>query len=254
MIKPINETDHPLALAFQDFVRSPEFPCVGAKSALSKQQMRFVIGRDIRSAWDDLRILPNLFDLAQSYRKDPVLFQSLVVLFEEDADLDEEMFENNLWSRLQSLSDKDEWLGQETDPRVSHTPEDPHFSLSFGGEAFFVVGLHPAASRPARRFARPALVFNLHDQFERLRQDGRYEKLRRSIIDRDVAVAGEPIQCLRATAVSQKHDNIAVAPSRTIGFVRFPVARGLIWCMKAHSLRRRLRNDENRRHEDSEQA
>jgi FPC/CPF motif-containing protein YcgG len=192
MIKPINETDHPLAVAFQDFVRSPEFPCVGAKSALSKQQMRFVIGRDIRSAWDDLRILPNLFDLAQSYRKDPVLFQSLVVLFEEDADLDEEMFENNLWSRLQSLSDKDEWLGQETDPRVSHTPEDPHFSLSFGGEAFFVVGLHPAASRPARRFARPALVFNLHDQFERLRQEGRYEKLRRSIVDRDVAVAGEP--------------------------------------------------------------
>jgi FPC/CPF motif-containing protein YcgG len=192
MIKATNEADHPLALAFQTFIRSPEFPCVGAKSALAKEQMRFVIGRDIRSAWDDLRILPNLLDLAASYREDPVLFQSLVVLFEEDAELDEPGFEANLWARLQSLTHKDEWLGQQPDPRVADDPDDPHFSLSFGGEAFFVVGLHPGASRPARRFDRPALVFNLHDQFEQLRAEGRYEKLRAAIIERDVAVAGEP--------------------------------------------------------------
>jgi FPC/CPF motif-containing protein YcgG len=192
MIKATNEADHPLAISFQQFIKSAEFPCVGAKSALAKEQMRFVIGRDIRSAWDDLRILPNLLDLAESYRDDPVLFQSLVVLFEEDAALDEAGFEANLWARLQSLTDKDAWLGQQPDPRVSHAPDDPHFSLSFGGEAFFVVGLHPNASRPARRFARPALVFNLHDQFERLRAEGRYEKLRAAIIERDIAAAGAP--------------------------------------------------------------
>lgn len=192
MIKVMNEAEHPLALAFQRFIRAPEFPCVGAKSALAKEQMRFVIGRDIRSAWDDLRILPGLLELARSYRDDPVLFQSLVVLFEQDAGLDEADYEANLWARLQSLTDKDEWLGQQPDPRVGHDPGDPHFSLSFGGEAFFVVGLHPRASRPARRFARPALVFNLHDQFEQLRAQGRYEKLREAIIDRDVAIAGEP--------------------------------------------------------------
>lgn len=192
MIKAINEADHPLARRFQQFLQSPEFPCVGAKSALAKEQMRFVIGRDIRSAWDDLKILPGLLDLAQSYRDNPVLFQSLVVLFEEDAELDEEGFEANLWARLQSLTDKDAWLGQPVDARVAQDPDDPHFSLSFGGEAFFVVGLHPRASRPARRFERPALVFNLHDQFEQLRAQGRYEKLRAAIIDRDVAIAGEP--------------------------------------------------------------
>ncbi|HEY0623792.1 guanitoxin biosynthesis heme-dependent pre-guanitoxin N-hydroxylase GntA [Sphingomonas sp.] len=192
MRKPVNEADHPLARRFQAFVRDPEFPCVGAKSALARDQMRFVIGRDIRSAWDDLRILPGLHDLAASYRADPVLFQSLVVLFEEDPALDELGFETNLWARLQSLSDKDDWLGQQPDPRVSHAPDDPHFSLSFGGEAFFVVGLHPGASRPARRFERPALVFNLHDQFERLRAKGMYEKLRGAIIERDIELAGEP--------------------------------------------------------------
>lgn len=192
MLKPVNEADHPLARRFRAFVSDPDFPCVGAKSALGRDRMRFVIGRDIRSAWDDLRILPSLLELAASYRADPVLFQSLVVLFEEDAGLDEIGFETNLWARLQSLSDKDDWLGQQPDPRVSQSPDDPHFSLSFGGEAFFVVGLHPAASRPARRFERPALVFNLHDQFERLRAEGMYEKLRGTIIERDIAVAGTP--------------------------------------------------------------
>lgn len=92
-----------------------------------------------------------------------------VVLFEDDPSFSETGFEACLWERLQSLSDKDDWLGQQLDPRVSADPENPHFSLSFGGQAFFVVGLHPAASRPARRFERPALVFNLHDQFEQLR-------------------------------------------------------------------------------------
>ena len=192
MIPPTNDFDHPLAARFRSFIQASDFPCVGAKAALSRRGMRFVVGRDIRSAWDDLRIYPNLLDLARSYRQDPQLFQSLVVLFEQDPGLTEERFESNLWDRLNSLSQKDEWLGQDLDPRVDHDPTSPHFSLSFGGEAFFVVGLHPGASRPARRFDTPVLVFNLHDQFEQLRAQGRYDKLRASIVERDIALAGAP--------------------------------------------------------------
>jgi FPC/CPF motif-containing protein YcgG len=192
MILPTDDADHPLAQQFQAFVSDSAFPCVGAKSALGTGGMRFVVGRDIRSAWDDLRIYPNLLDLARSYRAEPKLFQSLVVIFDEDPALDENGFENVLWQRLNSLSRKDEWLGQPHDARVSDDPDSPHFSLSFGGEGFFVVGLHPGASRPARRFTRPALVFNLHDQFEQLRAQGRYEKLREAIVVRDVALAGSP--------------------------------------------------------------
>ncbi|MBB5684513.1 hypothetical protein FHS49_000504 [Sphingobium boeckii] len=152
--------------------------------------MTILEARDITSAWDDMRLWPALYELAQGYRKEPKLFQTLVVIFEGPTDLSEQAFEQALWNRVQSLSDKDVWLGQEPDPRVSSDPDDPHFSLSFGGEAFFVVGLHPQASRPARRFEHPALVFNLHDQFEQLREAGRYEKLRESIIARDVDLAG----------------------------------------------------------------
>ena len=34
------------------------------------------------------------------------------------------------------------------------------------------------------------MVFNLHDQFETLRAEGRYDKLSASILGRDLAVAG----------------------------------------------------------------
>ena len=192
MYEDYDDREHPLAADFAAFINDRAFPCVGAKAALNRDGMRFVVARDFGSAWDDLRILPALHELARRYRARPELFQSLVVLFEQGAPDDEADYEQGLWDRLQSLSDKDEWLGQPTDPRVAHDPDDPHFAMSFGGEAFFVVGLHPAASRPARRFSVPAMVFNLHDQFEQLRALGRYDPMRAAIIDRDVALAGSP--------------------------------------------------------------
>jgi FPC/CPF motif-containing protein YcgG len=190
MLTPANDLDHPLADDFRAFISAQGFPCVGAKAALNRGGMRFVVARDFRSAWDDLRILPSLHDIARAYRADPVPFQSLVVLFEAGAPEDEQDFERGLWTRLQSLSDKDAWLGQYPDPRVAQDPNDPHFAMSFGGEGFFVVGLHPKSSRPARRFAAPAMVFNLHDQFERLRAEGRFDGLRSTILKRDLALAG----------------------------------------------------------------
>ena len=149
MLPPTTDDDHPLAERFRDFVRDPDFPCVGAKSALSKGQMRIVVARDIRSGWDDLRIYPGLLDLAKSYADDPVLFQTFVVVFEQDWALSEASFETAIWARIQSLTDKDAMFAQAPDRRVSSDPGDPHFSLSFGGQAFFVVGLHPGASRPS---------------------------------------------------------------------------------------------------------
>ena len=171
-------------------VDARDFPCVGAKAALAKGTLDVLACDRIDSAWDDLRIHDGLLHFAQAYREDPTLFRSFAVIFEGPHDLDERTFETALWARVQSLSDKDVWRGQAYDDRVSPDPDNPHFSLSFGGEAFFIVGLHPHASRPARRFERPALIFNLHDQFERLRAAGRYEGMREKIMQRDEALAG----------------------------------------------------------------
>ncbi|MBU0557408.1 MAG: YqcI/YcgG family protein [Alphaproteobacteria bacterium] len=180
-----------LRASFQTFIMDKSFPCVGAKSALSRGTLNILVGWSIDSAWDDVRLHGELMAWAESYAQDPGLFRSLAIIFARAAPLDEQAYEQAMWERLQSLADKDAWLGLPYDERVSRDPEDPHFSLSFGGEAFFAVGLHPAASRPARRFERPVIVFNLHDQFEQLRQEGRYEKIRETIIARDVDLAGE---------------------------------------------------------------
>ena len=171
-------------------VAASSFPCVGAKAALARGTLDVLPARSIVSAWDDVRIHDRLLHFAAAYRGDPGLFRSLAVAFEGPDDLDEPAFERALWARVQSLSDKDVWRGQTYDRRVSADPDDPHFSLSFGGEAFFVVGLHPAASRPARRFSHPVMVFNLHDQFETLRAQGKYEGMREKIMVRDEALAG----------------------------------------------------------------
>lgn len=184
------DNDDPLAEEFRRFLAQPDFPCVGAKSALAKGQLQFVVARDLTSAWDDLRIYPALFNFAELYRSRPTLFQSFIVLFRGPTTLDEAGYETFLWQRLQSLTDKDGWHGQAHDARVSADPKDPHFSLSFAKEAFFVVGLHPNASRPARRFICPAIVFNPHGQFEELRKNNLYAVMREKIIARDEALAG----------------------------------------------------------------
>jgi FPC/CPF motif-containing protein YcgG len=149
-----------------------------------------MVARDLTSGWDDLRIYPALLAFVSRFKREPGVFLSFAVLFENPKTLSEVEFEHHLWARLQSLSDKDAWLGLPYDERVQAQPEDHYFSLSFGGEAFFVVGLHPNASRKARRFQVPVLVFNLHQQFDQLRAQGRYDKLRNRIRERDVRYSG----------------------------------------------------------------
>ncbi|MCR2834502.1 guanitoxin biosynthesis heme-dependent pre-guanitoxin N-hydroxylase GntA [Parerythrobacter lacustris] len=182
---------------FRDHISAANFPCVGAKSALARGSLKTVRARNIESAWNDVEIHDELLKWAFAYRREPEGLRSLAVIFEQPDGLSEEQFERALWERLQSLADKDAWRGQDYDPMVSADPESPHFSLSFGGEAFFVVGLHPGASRPARRFPHPTLVFNLHDQFERLRAEGRYERMRDVILSRDSELAGSPNPMLK---------------------------------------------------------
>ena len=179
-------------------IAHPDFPCVGAKSAMARGGLRILTCAALTSGWDDVRIHRTLMDWAATYRRDPGDFVSLALVFDGPCHLDEPAFQQALWLRIQSFADKDHWLGLPYDHRVSPDPDDPHFALSFGGAAFFVVGLHPHASRPASRAPRPTLVFNLHDQFERLRAEGRYERLRDRIVARDVALAGSANPMLSA--------------------------------------------------------
>ena len=110
-------------------------------------------------------------------------------MFRERERGDELAFERRLWSQLQRLHDLDARY-HPWDPRVSDDPESPKFSFSVAGDAFFVIGMHPGASRSARRFAWPTLVFNAHEQFENLRADGRFEPLQSRIRERELRLDG----------------------------------------------------------------
>ena len=185
-----HRAQHDFQALLDAHVAEAGFPCVGAKAALAKGTLSVLACDRLDSAWDDLRIHDGLMHFAAAYRADPGLFRSFAVIFDGPDDLSEEQFEAALWQRVQSISDKDVWRVQGYDTTVSTDPDSPHFSLSFGGEAFFIVGLHPNASRPARRFSRPTMVFNLHDQFETLRAQGKYEGMREKILTRDEVLAG----------------------------------------------------------------
>ncbi len=212
----------------KEFILDQSFPCVGAKSAVQKGRLTVYSARRIDSAWNDVEVQDHLMRFAWEYSKEPTLFTSFAVVFEGPVDLGEQEFERRMWERIQSLADKDAWRGQEHDARVSEDPNDPHFSLSFGGEAFFVVGLHPNSSRPARRFERPTMVFNLHDQFELLREQNRYEKLRASILERDVKLAGNmnPMLARHGTiSEARQYSGRAVPDGWTCPFSRADSAR-----------------------------
>ena len=176
--------------ALRNFISDTRFPCVGAKSALGKRQLEIVTARSIASSWNDLEVHRRLMAFAAHDQAEPKLFRSFAVIYGAPRVMNEKTFEQHMWARIQSMTDKDVWLGQRQDKDISADPDNPHFSLSFGGSAFFVVGLPPGASRRARRFRYPTLIFNLHGQFERLRETGRYEKLRGAILARDRSLQG----------------------------------------------------------------
>jgi FPC/CPF motif-containing protein YcgG len=179
-----------LAEAVTRLVEEPEFPCVGAKSALAQGNLEVMTAASLASDEDDARVHRRLVEWSRAARQVEDGFRSLAVVFADPTHLDERGFEAKLWERLGALLALDRRRGHHAAAGFSADPSAADFALSFGGEAYFAVGLHPRASRPARRLPYPAIVFNLHSQFSRLRADGRYEKMRKVILSRDEALAG----------------------------------------------------------------
>lgn len=173
-------------------IERPDFPCVGAKSALSQGNLVIETAASIASTRDDVRIHDRLVRWSNKHRTDADTFRSIAVIFAAPHDLDEKAFEAALWDRLAALTALDQSGGHPHDPDFSADPRDPNFALSFGGKAYFAVGLHPQASRRARRAPAPTIVFNLHDQFVQLRKDEKYERMREVILERDTAFDGRP--------------------------------------------------------------
>jgi uncharacterized protein len=172
---------------FREFVQRPDFPCLGAKSVVRLNNYTLRAYGALGAQKDARRLVCDLSRFSANLKDDAL--SAFVAVFPDAQPEDEIAFERRLWNQLQHVHEADP-AGSRWADGVSPDPEDPHFSFSVGSRAFFVVGLHPLSARLARRFRWPTLVFNPHEQFSRLREDGRFEGLRSAIRARDIALQG----------------------------------------------------------------
>jgi FPC/CPF motif-containing protein YcgG len=167
-------------------VEHVEYPCLGAKSVIRRDRVTHLVLDDLTAESVSEHILVGLRAFADLVEQEDG-FHSFVVTFRGPLDLDERTFEHLLWTLLQRIHDDDD---QPWAPEVSADPRNPHFAFSAAGNAYFLVGLHPAASRIARRAPLPTIVFNPHAQFQQLRESGRFEGMRAAIRRRDRDLQG----------------------------------------------------------------
>lgn len=183
---PARAPETELVEAMFEMISHPDYPCLGARSVFRRDRATIRVYDELGgeatapALLDDLRTFAEAVDLEEG-------FASFVAVFRGPEIADEREFEQLLWAQLRALHAEDEapWS-----PGVSADPTDEHFAFSAAGTAYFVVGLHPRASRDARRAAVPTLVFNLHEQFEELRASGQYHRMRDLIRERDEHLQG----------------------------------------------------------------
>ena len=202
-----NNKDSPLSKLsqlFVDHINDKAFPCVAARSSVYAGNIAFYEATHMACPHDDQDILNFLYCFIDDYRKHDAIekhankvafrkkrdsFRSAVIIFEAPEQITEEHFEIFLWKRLQALHDLDK-NNYKYDSRVDSHPRSDKFSFSLKEEAFFIIGMHSGSSRLARRFTNPAIVFNPHAQFEKIKSENKYEKIKAIVRKRDERISG----------------------------------------------------------------
>lgn len=173
--------------SFAGFAGSAGHPCLGARSVVHRGAYTLSLYDRLGDRTSAGAVCDDLARFGAGVTAD--VLSSFVAVFRAPTAVSESRFSALLWRQLQHMHDHDHtrfaW-----DERVSADPDNPHFSFSVGGSAYFVVGLHAGSSRWARRFAWPTLVFNPHQQFVAMRTAGRYDRVRSIIRGRDAALQG----------------------------------------------------------------
>lgn len=183
---PATADEAELIESLHAMITHPDFPCLGARSVFRQDRARVRVYDELGGPATAAQLLADLGEFASQADIDDG-FASFIALFRGPHIDGEWAFEELLWDQLREVHAADE---QPWAPDVSDDPDDPHFAFSAAGTAYFVVGLHPKASRDARRAAVPTLVFNLHAQFEELRASGSFPRMRDLIRARDEALQG----------------------------------------------------------------
>lgn len=173
---------------FDQFVLEKDHPCVMAQTVFSMDQVDYHEYGNFGTRETAKNILKDLKEYIANYDFDSNEFFSFLAVFKDRKEYTEKEYEDTLWQQLQYLHEVDDspW-----DKNVSPDPDSNNFSFSLGGRAFYMVGLHPNSSRKARQSPYPAIAFNLHWQFEKLREMGTYQTVRDKIRERDIELQGD---------------------------------------------------------------
>jgi len=172
-----------------EYLKEKEFPCIAAKAALGRQNIKCIVADHMACPKDDEQILKFLYSFVEEYRGSKEFYHSAAIIFRQPEFFSEEIFDSAMWLRLQALADLDA-QNYNYDKRVNPDPSSPQFSFSIKEEGFYIIGLHSLSNRLSRRFTYPTLVFNPHHQFEELRQTTKYEVMKQSVRKRDIAFSG----------------------------------------------------------------
>ena len=172
---------------FKNFILEENHPCMMARSVFKMERYDLNLYEEMTRNTTAAAILQDLKIFLENTELNATEYRSFVALFPNNHFEDELTFEKSLWKTLQNLHDQDPhpW-----DTMVSHDPENAEFSFSLLGNAFYIIGLHPNSSRKSRQSPYTALVFNLHSQFEKLREMGKYEKIRNLVRKDDEKLQG----------------------------------------------------------------
>lgn len=169
-------------------IKGDLFACVGGKAVVGKKRYRINVYSDATNKKDIERLYKHLCEFADEVPVDSDNYLASYIAVFKDIDVnDEDEFNNLLWKILQSLNDIDTipW-----NKDVSSNICDANFSYSLGGTAFFVIGMHPKASRISRRFPYVTIVFNKRDSFAILRQKGLFENFQKLTRENDIRIQG----------------------------------------------------------------
>lgn len=187
--EPLHARDRKAFEATQSLLRDAHYPCVMARSVVNRHACRLSTYEELGHPANATMLCHDLYAFCDEFPTPVSGAVSFIACFKGASVERESAFEAALWQQLEDVHEVDkqhfEWSRE-----VDSDPASPNFSFSVGARAFFVIGMHPGASRLARRMPMPAIVFNLHEQFVELRKTGKFDGVRDTVQGRDMRLQG----------------------------------------------------------------
>jgi FPC/CPF motif-containing protein YcgG len=174
-----------------ELIDEQSYPCIMAKKVSKLGNMHYLEGIDLEDlAADSIKkSLTKLYQQIDEISNTQDEYHSIIIEFKNTLVESEIHFEKLLWGYLQALHDEDA-KSYRWNKTVDKDPNSSFFSFSIKEESFYIIGMHPKSSRPARRSKYPSIVLNRHSQFERLREKGVFKTVRDTIRKRDTLYSG----------------------------------------------------------------